>query len=91
MALRPPSQAPNCEYSEPMPICRIAGNVRRRERSGDPTGKSAGLFFDPSVNLFLKNILIFRSCKSVHITVVPSHRGAARDRHGRGAGCGGRG
>jgi len=22
---------------------------------------------------------------------VPSHRGAARDRHGRGAGCGGRG
>jgi hypothetical protein len=22
---------------------------------------------------------------------IPSHRGAARDRHGRGAGCGGRG
>ena len=39
---------------------------------------------------FAKNILIFRSSESLHIFAVPSHRGAARDRHGRGTGCGGR-
>jgi hypothetical protein len=37
-----------------------------------------------------KNILIFRNPNQGYIHSVPSHRGAARDRYGRGAGCGGR-
>ena len=57
-----------------------------REERPDPTGKSAKNLSSP----FAKNILIFRSRESLHIFAVPSHRGAARDRHGRGAGCGGR-
>jgi len=46
----------------------------------------------PSSSPFYKNILIFRNCKSVYI-LAPSRssRRGARDRHGRGAGCGGRG
>jgi len=39
-----------------------------------------------------KNILIFRNGKSVYISSHPVPlRGAFRERHGRGAGCGGRG
>ena len=35
--------------------------------------------------------IAFRLTQISHITpAVPSHRGAARDRHERGAGCGGR-
>jgi hypothetical protein len=44
----------------------------------------------PLSSPFRKNILIFRKRKPVHIFAVPSLRGAFRDRHGRGAGCGGR-
>ena len=41
---------------------------------------------------FWKNILIFRRRKSVlYLALSRPTRGAARDRHGRGAGCGGRG
>jgi hypothetical protein len=38
-----------------------------------------------------KNISVFPKCKSGYMFTVLSHRGAARDRHGRGTGCGGRG
>jgi len=43
---------------------------------------------------FIRNFrnIAFRLTQISRISpAVPSHRGAARDRHGRGAGCGGRG
>ena len=50
---------------------------------------------DPAVAprrlLNFRNFACQRMQISSLIRTVPSHRGAARDRHGRGAGCGGRG
>ena len=57
---------------------------------GDPSGKSLRSARDGLSSPLCENILVFRKTKSVHISIVPSHRGAARDRHGRGTGCGGR-
>jgi hypothetical protein len=37
-----------------------------------------------------KDISVFPKSKSSYMFSVLTHRGAARDRHGRGAGCGGR-
>jgi hypothetical protein len=72
--------------------CRVAhsGFCYSRMSPNDPTGKSPGNLRTPLSSPFRKNILIFRRNKSVHIAAVPSHRGAARDRHERGTGCGGR-
>jgi hypothetical protein len=39
----------------------------------------------------ISEISLFARPKSVYIHLVPSHRGAYRDRHGRGTGCDGRG
>src|SRR6266404_2161779 len=38
----------------------------------------------------IKNILVFARPKSDAYPSRPTHRGAYRDRHGRGMGCGGR-
>jgi hypothetical protein len=40
-----------------------------------------------SIKKYFHSLLTQITCLSI---AVPSHRGAARDRHGRGAGCGGR-
>ena len=41
-----------------------------------------------SIKKYFRSLLTQITCISI---AVSSHRGAARDRHGRGAGCGGRG
>src|SRR5674476_306306 len=56
-----------------------------------PTGKSLRDFQNPLSSPASKNILIFRNRKSVYTSPVLLRQRGARDRHGRGAGCGGRG
>jgi hypothetical protein len=51
---------------------------------------SPKLWFARRANLPQSESLILPP-NQIHICTVPPHRGAARDRHGRGAGCGGRG
>jgi hypothetical protein len=41
-----------------------------------------------SIKKYFRSLLTQITCISL---AIPSHRGAVRDRHGRGAGCGGRG
>jgi hypothetical protein len=57
-----------------------------------PTGKSPARFIDPPVNPLLKKYSVFQKCKSpLYSQPSRPNRGAIRDRHVRGAGCGGRG
>jgi hypothetical protein len=46
------------------------------------------LAVQPPLQKYFRSLLTQITCVSL---TVPSHGGAARDRHGRGAGCGGRG
>src|ERR1700722_17631706 len=70
-----------------LPDLRATANLLNRFNLICPTGLLADFVSSP----FCKNILFFRIPKSVYILRRPPHRGAYRDRHGRGAGCGGRG
>jgi hypothetical protein len=73
-----------------------AFGVTRRSTMGHvasvPDGQIAGLPIgvrvQPSSQKFFRSLLTQITCICF---AVPSHRGAVRDRHGRGAGCGGRG
>jgi hypothetical protein len=57
--------------------------TRARQRQNNPTGKSPETASSPSD----KNILIFRSNKSVYSAHIPSQQeGAFRERHGRRGG-----
>ena len=66
----PPSRAANCENTEPMPICRIAGRATRT--LPPPDGQITGLFFDPSVNPLLKKYSDFQ--KRQISSLLPSSR-----------------
>ena len=71
--------------------CMSRRQQAARERIRDPTGKSPRQFIDPSVQPPLQKYSDFPKTQITCITFpVLSHRGAARDRHGRGTGCGGR-
>jgi hypothetical protein len=66
----------------------IASRPGRTRRLICPTGCQVDCVSSP----VCKNIPLSPSGKSsLQARPVPSHRGATRDRHGRGAGCGGRG
>src|SRR5665647_1270593 len=56
-----------------------------------PTGKSVRVVIVACPAPFAKIFLFFRNENQAISPPIPSHRGAARDRHGRGTGCGGRG
>jgi hypothetical protein len=72
--------------------------MRKTDGVDNETGSSdlpVGRFVDGGVKLFSdfpKNISVFTHPKSI-LELFASHptRGAYRDRHGRGEGCGGRG
>ena len=95
--MRPGAVDPACARSADSENCKC--NVERQStsvpRRGRQTTRRANHLGDlptPLSSLFRENILIFRNRKSVHILGRPApNRGAFRDRHGRGAGCGGRG
>jgi hypothetical protein len=60
-------------------------------RQVDPTGKSPARFIAPLVKPILQKYFCFSEIK-IGLYDLPSRpeRGAFRDRHERGAGCGGR-
>jgi enoyl-CoA hydratase/carnithine racemase len=58
--------------------------------AGDKAFMPAGQISDFLVQPPLQKYSVSRFAQIKSISAVPSHRGAARDRHGRGAGCGGR-
>ena len=64
-------------------LCRRLAEIVEPFQQIDPTGKSPETPSSPSD----KNILIFRSGKSVYIARIPSQQeGAFRERHGRRGG-----
>src|SRR5882757_10076939 len=72
----------------PVTVSMVDNGPRELRAAGDlPDGQISEIASSP----FCKNISVFPKCKSVYILCRPvSQRGVAQ-RHGRGAGCGGRG
>ena len=86
---RPVGMAPPAITAKPLRGDEVGAWFRARNLpDGQITSPCADRVSSPSV----KNILIFRNAKSL-VYSQPSRptRGAYRDRHGRGTGCGGRG